>query len=178
MITAGFTDSPMRWTTIASAAPALRLSDIATKPTLIIHAKDDRFMDHHSIPPQEQLLVNVEYQLTEKWRTRRIRRRQRCANRKCGWEKRIPDWLTRWLGAQNDYSPARSGSRTLDNLIESFCCVKAPIMVNMNARWRIKSTSNSNSKREKPCWVWSELHETVNIMPASSFTAKAAPHIV
>ncbi|PPK19575.1 hypothetical protein CSC88_35950, partial [Klebsiella pneumoniae] len=39
-------------------------SDI-TKPTLIIHAKDDPFMDHHSIPPQEQLPANVEYQLTE-----------------------------------------------------------------------------------------------------------------
>lgn len=35
-----------------------RLSDI-TKPTLIIHAKDDPFMDH-SIPPQEQLPANVD----------------------------------------------------------------------------------------------------------------------
>jgi predicted alpha/beta-fold hydrolase len=35
------------------------------KPTLIIHAKDDPFMDHHVIPKPENLPSQVEYQLTE-----------------------------------------------------------------------------------------------------------------
>ena len=71
------------------------LSDI-TKPTLIIHAKDDPFMDHHSIPPQEQLPANVEYQLTEQgghvgFVSGTLRKPEMWL------ERRIPDWLNRWL---------------------------------------------------------------------------------
>jgi predicted alpha/beta-fold hydrolase len=64
MITAkihGFADA-LDYYRQCSAMPLL--SDI-TKPTLIIHAKDDPFMDHHSIPAQEFLPDNVQYQLTE-----------------------------------------------------------------------------------------------------------------
>ncbi|WP_054177839.1 hydrolase [Trabulsiella odontotermitis] len=79
-----------------SAMPVL---SHVTKPTLIIHSKDDPFMDHHSIPPKTHLPVNVEYQLTEHgghvgfvggtWRKPEM------------WlETRIPDWLSRWLGVQ------------------------------------------------------------------------------
>ena len=79
-----------------SAMP--RLSDI-TKPTLIIHAKDDPFMDHHSIPPQEQLPANVEYQLTEHgghvgFVGGTLRKPEMWL------ERRISDWLTRWLGGK------------------------------------------------------------------------------
>jgi predicted alpha/beta-fold hydrolase len=65
-----------------------RLSDI-TKPTLIIHAKDDPFMDHHSIPPQEQLPANVEYQLTEQGGHVGFVGGT-CVNRRCGWKDAFP----------------------------------------------------------------------------------------
>ncbi|MDF7679798.1 hydrolase [Enterobacteriaceae bacterium ESL0689] len=96
MITArihGFTDA-LDYYRQCSAMP--RLNSI-TIPTLIIHAKDDPFMDHHSIPSAQQIPANVEYQLTvhgghvgfvggtlskpEMWL-----------------EQRIPDWLNRWSG--------------------------------------------------------------------------------
>ena len=97
MITAkihGFADA-LDYYRQCSAMP--RLSDI-TKPTLIIHAKDDPFMDHHSIPPQEQLPANVEYQLTEQgghvgFVGGTLRKPEMWL------ERRIPDWLNRWLEA-------------------------------------------------------------------------------
>ncbi|WP_058910351.1 hydrolase [Entomohabitans teleogrylli] len=63
------------------------------KPMLIIHAKDDPFMDHNVIPDPQHLPDNIEYQLTEhgghvgfvggSWRHPQM------------WlEQRIPDWLT------------------------------------------------------------------------------------
>ncbi|MFK3663044.1 MAG: hydrolase [Scandinavium sp.] len=78
-----------------SAMPVL--SQI-TKPTLIIHAKDDPFMDHHSIPAQEELPKNIQYQLTEYgghvgFVGGTLRHPEMWL------EKRIPDWLTRFLGA-------------------------------------------------------------------------------
>ncbi|HEX4503605.1 MAG TPA: hydrolase [Scandinavium sp.] len=77
-----------------SAMPVL--SQI-TKPTLIIHAKDDPFMDHHSIPAQEELPANIQYQLTEHgghvgFVGGTLRHPEMWL------EKRIPNWLTRWLG--------------------------------------------------------------------------------
>lgn len=77
-----------------SAMPVL--SQI-TKPTLIIHAKDDPFMDHHSIPAQEELPGNIQYQLTEYgghvgFVGGTLRHPEMWL------EKRIPDWLTRFLG--------------------------------------------------------------------------------
>lgn len=76
-----------------SAMPLL--SKIA-QPTLIIHAKDDPFMDHHSIPAQEFLPDNVHYQLTEHgghvgFIGGTLRRP------KMWLEARIPDWLTPYL---------------------------------------------------------------------------------
>ncbi|WP_333501766.1 hydrolase [Kluyvera genomosp. 2] len=70
-----------------------------TKPTLIIHAKDDPFMDHHSIPAQEELPDNVEYQLTEHgghvgFIGGTLRHPEMWL------EKRIPAWLMRWLGTK------------------------------------------------------------------------------
>ncbi len=48
--------------------------------------------------------------------------------------------------------------------------VKAPIMVNMSVRLKQKV---ADVKRQLQCGeavlVWSELHETVNIMPRSQF---------
>ncbi|KNC90229.1 hydrolase [Trabulsiella odontotermitis] len=80
-----------------SAMPVL---SHVTKPTLIIHSKDDPFMDHHSIPPKEHLPVNVEYQLTDHgghvgFVSGTLRKPEMWL------EKRIPDWLTRWLGVQS-----------------------------------------------------------------------------
>ncbi len=89
---------------------AMPLLNQITKPTLIIHAKDDPFMDHHSIPAPDYLPDNVEYQLTEfgghvGFVGGTLRRP------KMWLETRIPDWLTAYLDGKNDYSPAGSLSR-------------------------------------------------------------------
>lgn len=75
---------------------AMPLLSKITQPTLIIHAKDDPFMDHHSIPAQEFLPDNVHYQLTEHgghvgFIGGTLRRP------KMWLEARIPDWLTPYL---------------------------------------------------------------------------------
>ncbi|MTH47753.1 hydrolase [Intestinirhabdus alba] len=75
---------------------AMPLLGRIAKPTLIIHAKDDPFMDHHSIPAQDQLPANVHYQLTERgghvgFVGGTLRRPQMWL------ERRIPDWLTPYL---------------------------------------------------------------------------------
>lgn len=75
---------------------AMPLLSKITQPTLIIHAKDDPFMDHHSIPAQEFLPDNVHYQLTEHgghvgFIGGTLRRP------KMWLETRIPDWLTPYL---------------------------------------------------------------------------------
>ncbi|SCC61415.1 hydrolase [Kosakonia oryziphila] len=76
-----------------SAMPQLPL---IRKPTLIIHAKDDPFMDHNVIPDAEHLPPNIEYQLTEHgghvgFVGGTLRRPEMWL------EKRIPDWLSTWL---------------------------------------------------------------------------------
>lgn len=68
------------------------------KPTLIIHAKDDPFMDHHVIPAAGHLPANIEYQLTEHgghvgFVGGTLRRPEMWL------EKRIPDWLAPYLEA-------------------------------------------------------------------------------
>jgi len=88
----GFTDA-IDYYRRCSAMPLLPQ---IRKPVLIIHAKDDPFMDHHSIPPQEQLPANVEYQLTEQgghvgFVSGTLRKPEMWL------ERRIPDWLNRWL---------------------------------------------------------------------------------
>lgn len=75
---------------------ALPLLNQITRPTLIIHAKDDPFMDHHVIPQRETLPANIEYQLTDHgghvgFVGGTLRRPQMWL------EKRIPDWLTTYL---------------------------------------------------------------------------------
>ena len=72
-----------------------RLASI-TRPTLIIHAKDDPFMDHHVIPDTTTLPANIEYQLTEHgghvgFVGGTLRQP------KMWLEQRIPDWLTSYL---------------------------------------------------------------------------------
>ncbi|QJT82976.1 hydrolase [Kosakonia sp. MUSA4] len=76
-----------------SAMPQLPL---IRKPTLIIHAKDDPFMDHNVIPDAGHLPPNIEYQLTEHgghvgFVGGTLRRPEMWL------EKRIPDWLSPWL---------------------------------------------------------------------------------
>lgn len=76
-----------------SAMPLL--PDIAT-PTLIIHAKDDPFMDHHVVPAPAFLPPSIEYQLTEfgghvGFVGGTLRHPEMWL------ERRIPDWLTRFL---------------------------------------------------------------------------------
>ncbi|EOU9539835.1 hydrolase [Cronobacter dublinensis] len=76
-----------------SALP--RLAAI-TRPMLIIHAKDDPFMDHHVIPDTTMLPANIEYQLTEHgghvgFVGGTLRQP------KMWLEQRIPDWLTPYL---------------------------------------------------------------------------------
>jgi uncharacterized protein len=77
---------------------AMPLLNQIAKPTLIIHAKDDPFMDHHVIPDPDTLPAQVEYQLTEHgghvgFVGGTLRRPEMWL------EKRIPDWLTTYLGA-------------------------------------------------------------------------------
>lgn len=88
----GFTDA-IDYYRQCSAMPLL--NKIAC-PTLIIHAKDDPFMDHHVIPDSATLPACVEYQLTEHgghvgFVSGTLLRPQMWL------EKRIPDWLTTWL---------------------------------------------------------------------------------
>ncbi|WP_328585921.1 alpha/beta fold hydrolase, partial [Siccibacter turicensis] len=69
------------------------------KPMLIIHAKDDPFMDHHVIPDPALLPSSIEYQLTEHgghvgFVSGTLRRPQMWL------EHRVPDWLTRYLDPQ------------------------------------------------------------------------------
>ena len=71
------------------------LPDIAS-PTLIIHAKDDPFMDHHVIPDRETLPPNIQYQLTTYGG--HVGFVGGTPLRPQMWlEQRIPDWLTRFL---------------------------------------------------------------------------------
>ncbi|MCU6667923.1 hydrolase [Enterobacteriaceae bacterium H4N4] len=88
----GFTDA-IDYYRQCSAMPLLNQ---ITRPTLIIHAKDDPFMDHHSIPAPEHLPASVQYQLTENgghvgFVGGTLRRP------KMWLETRIPDWLSTYL---------------------------------------------------------------------------------
>jgi predicted alpha/beta-fold hydrolase len=79
---------------------AMPLLNQIAKPTLIIHAKDDPFMDHHVIPEPENLPSQVEYQLTEHgghvgFIGGTLRRPEMWL------ESRIPDWLTTYLEASS-----------------------------------------------------------------------------
>ena len=79
---------------------AMPLLNRIAKPTLIIHAKDDPFMDHHVIPKPENLPSQVEYQLTEHgghvgFIGGTVRRPEMWL------ESRIPDWLTTYLEASS-----------------------------------------------------------------------------
>lgn len=76
-----------------SAMP--HLPNIAVN-TLIIHAKDDPFMDHHVIPDSTQLPSNIEYQLTD--HGGHVGFISGSITHPEMWlEKRIPSWLTRYL---------------------------------------------------------------------------------
>ena len=80
-----------------SAMPML--NQIA-KPTLIIHAKDDPFMDHQVIPKPENLPPQVEYQLTE--HGGHVGFLGGTLFHPQMWlESRIPDWLTTYLEAKS-----------------------------------------------------------------------------
>lgn len=75
---------------------AMPLLPNVAKPLLIIHAKDDPFMDHHVIPDPTHLPSNITYQLTEHgghvgFVGGTLRHPQMWL------EQRIPDWLTTWL---------------------------------------------------------------------------------
>lgn len=77
-----------------SAMP--RLAQI-TVPTLIIHAKDDPFMDHHVIPDKALLPPNIEYQLTE--HGGHVGFISGTLTKPEMWlERRIPAWFSRYLG--------------------------------------------------------------------------------
>ena len=134
------------------------------KPTLIIHAKDDPFMDHQVIPKPESLPPQVEYQLTEHG----------------GHVGFIGGTLLHpqmWLESRNvsggeimlipwqDLSP-----ETLENLIESFVLREG---TDYGEHERTLEQKVADVKRQLQCGeavlVWSELHETVNIMPRSQF---------
>nr|VUD34577.1 Uncharacterised protein family (UPF0270) [Raoultella sp. NCTC 9187] len=66
---------------------------------------------------------------------------------------------------------------TLDNLIETFVLREG---TDYGEHERSLADKVADVKQQlksgEAVLVWSELHETVNIMPASSSTAKAAPH--
>ncbi len=146
---------------------AMPLLNQITKPTLIIHAKDDPFMDHHSIPAPDHLPANVEYQLTHSG-TRRFCRRH-AASAKMWLETRIPDWLTAYLDGKM-IIPGRISLDTLDNLIESFVLREG---TDYGEHERSLEQKVNDVKRQLKSGdvvlVWSELHETVNIMPRNAF---------
>ncbi|MBS0848291.1 hydrolase [Citrobacter sp. JGM124] len=65
-------------------------------PALIIHAKDDPFMDHHVIPDTTLLPTNIHYQLTQ--HGGHVGFVGGTLLKPQMWlEKRIPDWLTHYL---------------------------------------------------------------------------------
>ncbi|EMD9037519.1 hydrolase [Salmonella enterica] len=79
---------------------AMPLLNQIAKPTLIIHAKDDPFMDHHVIHKAEDLPPQVEYQLTE--HGGHVGFIGGTPLRPEMWlERRIPDWLTTYLEASS-----------------------------------------------------------------------------
>lgn len=88
---------------------AMPLLNQITKPTLIIHAKDDPFMDHHSISARSsagQRGVSAHPIRGHVGFVGGTLRRP-----KMWLETRIPDWLTAYLDGKNDYSTAGSLSR-------------------------------------------------------------------
>jgi uncharacterized protein YheU (UPF0270 family) len=139
------------------------------QPTLIIHAKDDPFMDHHSIPAQEFLPDNVHYQLTEHGGHVGFVGGTLAA-RKCGWKRAF---LTgsplsgrcKMIIPWQDLAP-----ETLDNLIESFVLREG---TDYGEHERSLEQKVNDVKRQLKSGdvvlVWSELHETVNIMPRNAF---------
>ena len=120
---------------------AMPLLSKITQPTLIIHAKDDPFMDHHSIPAQEFLPDNVHYQLTEH------------------------GGHVGFIGGT-----LRRPKMWLDNLIESFVLREG---TDYGEHERSLEQKVNDVKRQLKSGdvvlVWSELHETVNIMPRNAF---------
>lgn len=75
---------------------ALPMLPQISRPTLIIHAKDDPFMDHQVIPDLDHLPPNIEYQLTEHgghvgFVGGTLRHPEMWL------EKRIPNWLSQFL---------------------------------------------------------------------------------
>ena len=79
---------------------AMPMLNRIAKPTLIIHAKDDPFMDHQVIPKPESLPPQVEYQLTE--HGGHVGFIGGTLLHPQMWlESRIPDWLTTYLEAKS-----------------------------------------------------------------------------
>ena len=79
---------------------AMPMLNRIAKPTLIIHAKDDPFMDHQVIPKPESLPSQVEYQLTE--HGGHVGFIGGTLLHPQMWlESRIPDWLTTYLEAKS-----------------------------------------------------------------------------
>ncbi|STJ78175.1 putative hydrolase [Escherichia coli] len=148
---------------------AMPMLNRIAKPTLIIHAKDDPFMDHQVIPKPESLPPQVEYQLTE--HGGHVGFIGGTLLHPQMWlESRIPDWLTTYLEANHVDSVARPLPRTLENLIESFVLREG---TDYGEHERTLEQKVADVKRQLQCGeavlVWSELHETVNIMPRSQF---------
>ncbi len=149
-----------------SAMPML--NQIA-KPTLIIHAKDDPFMDHHVIPKPENLPPLVEYQLTEHGGHVGFIGGT-CVARKCGWvaDSRLADNVSGGVIMMIPWQEL--SSETLDNLIESFVLREG---TDYGEHERSLEQKVADVKRQLQCGeavlVWSELHETVNIMPRGQF---------
>ena len=85
-------------------------------------------------------------------------------------ETRIPDWLTAYLDGKNDYSRQNLSPETLDNLIESFVLREG---TDYGEHERSLEQKVNDVKRQLKSGdvvlVWSELHETVNIMPRNAF---------
>lgn len=85
---------------LAAYPGTLPMLNRIAKPTLIIHAKDDPFMDHQVIPKPESLPPQVEYQLTE--HGGHVGFIGGTLLHPQMWlESRIPDWLTTYLEAKS-----------------------------------------------------------------------------
>ncbi len=95
---------------------------------------------------------------------------ERCAARKCGWSRVFLTGLPLIWTVQNDYSVAGSLPETLDNLIESFVLREG---TDYGEHERSLEQKVNDVKRQLKSGdvvlVWSELHETVNIMPRNAF---------
>ena len=150
---------------------ALPLLPAIQTPLLIIHAKDDPFMTHEVIPDVAGLPRNIEYQLTE-YGGHVGFVGGTLKNRTCGWNIAFrPGFPLIWT-SRRDHSWQELATDTLNSLIESFVLREGTDYGEQERSLEQKVEDvRRQLKNGEVVLVWSELHESVNIMPRGQFRA-------